>query len=132
MKILYDEVLRRFPEMELWVDEGDEDSIYVVVGYIKWWLVSVANPTLPDEVVSRVVDFYRWCMEQPRGETASDDIATIVVVGLLEERFENDALLPIIPQLMSREELLQARDYLTTWVGADRYQAALQLTDRGM
>ena len=125
MKHLYDEVLRRFPEVASYVSAGDEELPYLVVGYIADWLLSVElDPT----TVQRVVDFDRWCMEQPRGETAADDIMTIEVVALREKLFEHDKLLPIVPKLMTHEELLRNRDYLTSWVGAERYQAALRLT----
>ena len=98
---------------------------YVVVGYIADWLLTVE---LDPAIVQRVVDFDRWCVDQPRGETAADDIMTIEVVALREELFEHDKLLPIVPKLMSRTELLQNREYLTSWVGANRYQAALRLS----
>jgi hypothetical protein len=125
MKRLHDEVLRRFPEVASYVSEGDEELPYVVVGYIADWLLS---GQLDPATVQRVVDFDRWCMDQPRGETAADDIMTIEVVALRERLFEHDELLPIVPNLMTREELLCNRAYLTSWVGADRYEAALRLT----
>jgi hypothetical protein len=124
VKHLYDEVLRRFPEIAAYVSEGDEELPYVVVGYIAdWWLSVELDPT----IVRRVVDFDRWCMDQPRGETAADDIMTIEAIALREDLFEHDKLLPIVPKLMSRTDLLQNREYLIRWVGADRYQAALRL-----
>jgi hypothetical protein len=125
VKHLYDEVLRRFPEVAPYVSDGDEELPYLVVGYIADWLLSV---DLDPATVQRVVDFDRWCMEQPGGETAADDIMTIEVVALREKLFEHDKLLPIVPKLMTHEEMLRNRDYLTSWVGADRYQAALRLT----
>jgi hypothetical protein len=128
VKRLYDEVLRRFPEVGFYVSEGDEELPYLVVGYIADWLSSVAKGGIDPAIVQRVVEFDRWCLEQPEGETAEDDIMTIEVVALREKLFERDELLPLIPKLMSRKELLQAREYLTTWVGADRYQAALRLS----
>ena len=128
VKHLYDEVLRRFPEVASYVWEGYEELPYLVVGYIADWLLTVAKPDLAPSVVERVVDFDRWCMEHPRGETAAYDVMTIEVVALREKLFEHDELLPLIPHLMSHEELLENRDYLVTWVGADRYNAALRLT----
>ncbi len=125
MKHLYDEVLRRFPEVASYVFEGDEELPYLVVGCIADWLLSVE---LDPATVQRVVDFDRWCTDQPSGETAADDIMTIEVVALREKLFKHDKLLPIVPKLMTHEELLRNRDYLTSWVGADRYQAALALT----
>ena len=67
-------------------------------------------------------------MDQPRGATAADDIMTIQIVGFPEELFKHDELLPLVPQLMTHEELLMNGKYLTQWVGADRYQAALRLS----
>jgi hypothetical protein len=129
MKHLYDEVLRRFPEITSFVSEGDEELPYLVVAYVVMWLESVAKPELDPSIIERIVDFDRWCMEQPRGETAANDIMTIEVVALREELFAHDELLPLVPKLMTRPELLENREYLTHWVGADRYQAALRLYD---
>jgi hypothetical protein len=126
MKHLYDEVLRRFPEVASYVSEGDDKLPHVVVSYIADWLLSVE---LDPATIQRVVDFDGWCIDQPRGKTAADDIVTIEVVALRERLFAHDKLLPIVPKLMTRQELLLAREYLTSWVGADRYQAALRLTD---
>jgi hypothetical protein len=121
MKALFDEVLQRFPELAAQVNEGDEDLPYVVVGYIAEWLLSVE---LDSATIQRVVDFDRWCMQQPRGQTAADDIMTIEVVGLQEELFRHDKLLPVVTKLISREVLQANKEYFSQWVGADRYQAA--------
>lgn len=131
MKHLYDEVFRRFPEVEAFLFVCDEDLPYVLMGAIIDWLRSVAKPSLPPAVVRRVVEFDRWCRTQPRGDTAADDILTIEAVGLLENLFDHDELLPLIPHLMSRDELVKGRAYFTHWVGADRYEAALQQMKRG-
>jgi hypothetical protein len=125
MKQLYDEVLRRFPEVASYVSQGDDELPYVVVSYIADWLLSVE---LDPATIQRVVDFDRWCIDQPRGKTAADDIVSIEVVALRERLFAHDELLPIVPKLMTRQELLLAREYLTSCVGVDRYQAALRLT----
>jgi hypothetical protein len=124
MKALFDEVLQRFPELAAQVNEGDEDLPYVVVGYIAEWLLSVE---LDSATIQRVVDFDRWCMQQPRGQTAADDIMTIEVVGLQEELFRHDKLLPVVTKLISREVLQANKEYFSQWVGADRYQAAWRL-----
>src|SRR5687767_14347682 len=128
VKHLYDEDLRRFPEVAPYVSEGDEELPYLVVGYIADWLLSVASPAIDPSAVQRVVDFDRWCMDQPRGATAADDIMTIQIVGFREELFKHDELLPLVPQLMTHEEPLMNGKYLTQWVGADRLQAALRLS----
>ncbi len=47
-----------------------------------------------------------------------------------ERLFKHDELMPLIPHLMSRDELLANRKYLVTWIGADRLEAALRLTPK--
>ena len=130
MRKLYDEVVRRFPEVREHLREGHEELPYLVIGYVVDWLRAAAKPAPEPDVIRRVVEFDRWCMAQLPGETAADDLMTIVVVALREKLFGHDELLPLIPHLMPRDELLRNRDYLVGWVGADRYQAALRLTTR--
>ena len=124
MKAFLNEVLQRFPEVADQVNEGDEDLPYVVVGYIVEWLLSVEIESATTE---RVTAFDRWCMQQPRGQTAADDILTIETVGLREKLFRYDKLLPLVTKLMSREELQVNEEYLSRWVGEDRYGAVWRL-----
>lgn len=124
MKAFLNEVLQRFPEVADQVNEGDEDLPYVVVGYIVEWLLSVE---LDSATTERVTAFDRWCMQQPRGQTAADDILTIETVAFREKLFGYDKLLPLVPKLMSREELQANKEYFSRWVGEDRYEAAWRL-----
>src|SRR5690349_10020239 len=125
MQQLTDEILRRFPEVASRVYPGDEELPYLMVGHVVDWLRSVARPRLEPGVIERVVDFDRWCMAQPPGQTAADDLLTIIVVALHEKLFKYDELLPLVPHVMTREQLVANRDYLVGWVGAERYAAAL-------
>jgi hypothetical protein len=128
MQDLVDEIVRRFPEVAPQVDPDDGRLPYLMVNYVVEWLLTVAKPALDPEVVERVLDFDRWCMSQPRGQSADDDIWTVAVVALREKLFFYDELLPLVPRLMPREELLENRDYLIQWVGRERYEAALRLS----
>jgi len=121
----HDEIVRRFPEVLPFINDGDEELPYLVAGYIVDWLRTVARPVLDPDVIRRVVDFHLWCINHPEGSTAADDVLTIETVGLIENLFEHDELLPIIPHLYRMDEFVANREYLITWVGADRYQAAL-------
>ena len=127
---LHDEVLKRFPEIASRLSEGDEESPYLVVSYIADWLSTVARPAIAPEIVSRVADFHGWALDQPRGGTAADDVYTIVMVGFVENLFRDEALLPLIPKLIPRPEMLANRDYLHQWVGRDRIEKALLLFER--
>ena len=128
--MLYQEIIRRFPEVKKQASCGDHDLPYVMVGYIADWLLNVAVSDFDLNVIRRVVEFDHWCMAQRRGKTAEDDIMTIEVVSLREKLFEHDALLPLIPHLMTRDELLENREYFEAWVGADRYRAAMRIVIR--
>lgn len=124
---VHDEVLKRFPEVAPRLSEGDEELPYLVVSRIADWLSTVARPAIAPEIVSRVVDFHAWALDQPRGETAADDVYTIVCIAFMESLFRDDALLPLIPKLIPRTEMLENRDYLHQWVGRDRYEKTLLL-----
>ena len=126
MKLLRDEIIRRFPEISPRLYGGDdEDSPYVLMYLVVSWLKGLSPCDLRPEVVRRVVDFGKWCEPQPRGESAKDDILTIWVVGFLEELFGSDVTRPLIPHLVPKETLITNAEYLKTWVGPDDYQSAL-------
>lgn len=124
-KAIHDEVLKRFPEIASRLSPGDEELPYLVVSYVADWLSTVARPMIAPQIVSRVADFHAWAQDQPRGESAADDVFTIVTVGFLEHLFRDDALLPLIPRLMTRDDMLRSREYLSQWVGRNRYEKAL-------
>jgi hypothetical protein len=109
---------------------ADESSAQELLASLIEWLLRIAIPTVPPDVAERIVDFDRWCMSQPRGPIAADDIPTIAFVSFREKLFRHDALLPLVPRLMSRDELLMNGKYLASTVGADRYEAALEVARR--
>ena len=127
VRVFHDEVLRHFPEVATSMTEGDEELPYIVALHLVDWLRTVALPTFDPDVIRRVVEFDRWCKQQPDGATAADDIHTIETVGFLEALFEHDELIPLLSHLIGLEELTEHRDYFITWVGAERYAAALSL-----
>jgi hypothetical protein len=126
-QIIHREVLKRFPEVKPFLREGDEELPYLVVGAIVRWLSTVAKPADSPEVASRVRAFYDWALDQPRGKSADDDVMTILTVGFVEDLFERDDLLPLIPKLLTKNAMIAGRDYLSQWVGRKRYEKALRL-----
>lgn len=132
MKLLCDEVLRRFPEVRELMSDGDEDMSYLVVGYVVKWLAKMARAkSMDDELIERVVDFDHWAMNYPPGKTAEDDVPTIMMVAFHEELLRYDSLLTLIPHLMSRRAFEANETYFTQFVGAERYRAALGQFPRG-
>jgi len=116
MNILYDEVIRRFPEVRSRISEGNEELPYVVVGEIVYWLSSLRPADINAGLIERVVAFRDWCETQSRGEDAGDDILTIYVVSFFEKLFRHETTRLLIPHLTPKSELLKNQDYLKSWV----------------
>ncbi len=123
------EILQRFPEIQEKVFNGDEDLPYLMANHLANWLAALAKLQLSQQTIDRVVDFHRWCREQPEGKTAEDDISTIEMVGFLEKLFEHADLTSMVPRLIPKEELLRNHKYFIQWIGKDRYDVALRSFD---
>jgi hypothetical protein len=125
---LRSEIEIRFPEVRDTLDAEDGD--YTLMQRVVEWLWGIQREATSADMVGRVRCFKEWCEEQPRTESAENDIWTIFIVGFWEHLFESDFTRPLIAQLMSREEVIANRTYLESWVGADNYQIALAEYDR--
>ena len=128
MSALRDEVVRRFPQVAESLD--DKDGNYTLVNRLAQWLRDMPRSALTADMVARLRSFKEWCETQPRTESAQDDIYTIFIVGFWEHLFEWDSTRHLIAQLAPREEVIAARDYLTSSVGAENFQLALDEYDR--
>lgn len=126
MKQLAEEILKRFPEVAPSVFEGDEELSFVMMAHLGKWVVDQAKAGVAPGLVPRIKAFAKWCETQPRGDDAADDIWTIYVVGFYEELFEDEKTRSLIPSLATRQELIDNRDYLITWVGYPAYEEALK------
>ena len=126
MKILFEEIKKRFPEIHKNISECDEDLPYVLMSYVVWWLKSLNQETLTHDIVNRVVDFTKWCETQPRGKNSSDDIYTVLTVSFYEKLFDSEVTRKILPKLIQRAELIASEDYFKAWIGNENYEKALK------
>ncbi len=127
MKVLYDEIIKRFPEVIPHIAEEDEESPYMMMRCIVEWLEGMNPKALTPDVVKRIQSFTGWCEAQPRGKIAADDMLTILVVGFYEKLFNEEHTRALLPELMTKEELVQNSDYLKHWVGENNYESVLKL-----
>ncbi len=130
MKALHDEIFRRFPELVSRIHPGDEDLPYSLMIYLADWLKDLAPEAFTADLVQRLVAFTQWCLSQPEGKTASDDLHTILVVGFYEHLFDAESTRALLPHFISREEMLQNAEYLRSWVGVEDYEKALREYNR--
>jgi hypothetical protein len=121
---LHNEMVRRFPEVRDRVRDY-ADLPYVLMSCLAEWLAEQPLRQITPELVGRVVTFARWCEEQPRGDTATDDLYTILVVGFFEHLFQADTTRALLPKVMPRDLVVNNADYLKTWVGEENYSKAL-------
>jgi hypothetical protein len=126
MKVLFDEVSRRFPEVRTRLSDGDEELPYLVMGSVVDWLRSLSASQITPDIARRIREFRDWCERQPRGETAADDVYTVLVVAFYEKLFRDDVTRRLIPRLIPKDDLIQNAEYLKTWVGSVNYQLALE------
>lgn len=122
MKLLYDEITQRFPEIRGRFYDDDVDLPYVVMGRLAEWLKELPKHAISPQLVERLVSFARWCEEQPRGKDASDDLFTILTVSFYEELFDSDTTRELVPKLIPREQFIAGAEYLRTWVGTENYE----------
>jgi hypothetical protein len=126
MKLLYDEVLRRFPEARTKFNfsEGDVELPYNVMHDLVDWLQRLPPGAFTPELIDRLVSFTRWCEQQPRGKDAGDDLLTILTVGFYENLFDSDTTRALLPRFISRDQFMASADYFRQWVGAEDYEKA--------
>jgi hypothetical protein len=122
-----DQVLRLFPQVKEVSSEGDEALPYVFVGNLVDYLETQADPDLSVDLIQRVQKFTAWVRVQARGKDATDDVFTIFTVGFIEKLFESRKLHPLMPKLLSKEDLITSRAYLIQWVGEENFDRALAL-----
>jgi hypothetical protein len=125
MSDLYHEVLRRFPEIERHLCEGDEELPYVYFSYIAWWIESLPVPEVSDAIIQRISSFGDWCFSQPEGKDASDDLATILMVGLHESLGSSDSGRRLLSRIWQQEYVLSSEEYLRQWLGNEDYRKLL-------
>jgi hypothetical protein len=128
MKLLYEEMCRRFPEVRSFIGE-DEDLPYIVMGGLADWVRSLPTDQISPQLVARVDDFAEWCFNFPRGESAEDDILTMWQVAFFEKIFRSPSSRLLIPHLTTKADLLANAEHLKCWVEIEDYEAALRLFD---
>lgn len=122
MKILYEEVLKRFPEIGHQLTENELP--YNIMWSLVHWLKELPEDAFTPELVERLVSFTKWCEEQPRGENAGNDLHTILAVGFYEKLFDSEKTLALLPRFIAHEDFAANEDYLRTWVGEVNYEKA--------
>ena len=121
----YREVLRRFPEIEPYLIEGDEEMPYVCFNYIAWWIESLPRAEITSDLIARISSFGDWCHAQPEGKDASDDLPTILTVGLHESLGASDSGRMALSKIWPEDYVRESEGYLRQWLGTGDYEKLL-------
>ena len=132
MVTLYEEVARRFPEIDRDIAAANRDLPYVQMAYVVEWLEHMRDADFTPEVGERIRRFVNWCEEQPRGNDAGDDLYTVLVVAFYERMFDSERTRSLLPKILSYEDIITNAEYYKSWVGAENYDKALQQYGRSV
>ena len=120
------EAFDRLPEFRRLLQE--EKSPYNFLGELVTKL-DFAYERQDDDLVKRIYGFIFWCMEAPRGKTASDDLLTAVACSFLEHLPQHDHIRHDIGRWFSRSDILGMSEIFHYHGTEDQYQEMLRLSD---
>jgi hypothetical protein len=127
VKLLYDEISTRFPEIRSVTFEDSVDQPYTMMSILAEWLRDMNPDRITSEMIQRVQAFSDWCCKQDQTEAAHDDIFTIWAIGFLENLFEDEKARRLLPKIIDRTTLLgPGAEYYKQWVGVENYEKALK------
>jgi hypothetical protein len=122
------EAVRRFPEL------GDKVEGWETP-YLLWFdlrdAFEAAYRVVPrDEgMIRRVYEFADWCLEQPQGRKADDDLGTCVTVCFYEHIPESPEALADMPRWFKRQNVLEMREVFSYMVGEEGFRRVLEAFD---
>ncbi len=121
-----------------WLDEahrrfGDREDVfqYVESPYGLWANlhdVFKAAYTYPynEADIRAIYEYFDWCCQQPRGETAADDLVTVVAVSFTEHIPQIPAAVRDLPRWFKLDEILEMRQILSYHVGEQGFQSLIE------
>jgi hypothetical protein len=120
----HEETLRRFPEFEERFELNECGNPYSVWQEI-WPACERAYARGDRAFVARVLGYADWCINQPQGETAADDLATCVMVCFVEEALQHDQARLDVIGYIDPASFMNDPKYWVTWIGEENYQKTL-------
>ena len=122
------EAFKRFPDLAVRFQQAD-------TSYLLWFELRDAfkqayRSPRNEDLIKRVYDYCDWCIDQPAGTTAEDDLATCVSVCFFEHIPEVSEAVEDMPRWFSRADVLSMKDVFSYLVGSEGYAKVLARFDR--
>ncbi len=121
-----------------WLNEahrrfGDRKEVfdYVETPYDIWTnlrdvFATAYNYPYNEDDIRSVYEYAEWSCRQPRGESAADDLLTVVAVGFYEHIAEVPAAVKDLPRWFKLDEILTMREILSYHVGPEGFEQLIQ------
>ena len=117
------EAVSRFPDLAQELSETD--SPYQLWFELTREFERAYDSNRPGRV-AEIYAFAKWCCEQPRGQTAEDDLVTCVAVCFFEHIPTHPKALSDMPRWWTLGEVRTMRKTFSYFVGADGFEAILK------
>jgi hypothetical protein len=119
-----EQALQVLPELKEEIEEAENP-------YSMWISIRLAfdnayGKQRNESLIRRIYGYAKWCYQQPRGETAEDDLLTCVAVCFYEHIPENPAALSDMPRWFTKEDVIGMREILSYHVGEKGFQEMLR------
>ena len=116
------EAEKRFPELD------GVDSFRLSTPYLLWGILLekfrlAYNSPVNENLIKRTYEYADWCIAQPRGETAENDLATCVAVCFFEEIPLLEASRSDMPRWFSLEDFVDMEQLFRSTLSKEEFDA---------
>jgi hypothetical protein len=118
------EALKRFPEISE-EECSDWDNPYSCWNSLIFLFEDAYQEPRNEDSIKRICEYSEWCLEQPQGETAEDDLPTIVCVCFLEHIPTIPAAMEDMPRWIPYKNVQVSAEIFSYMVGNEGYQKIL-------
>ncbi len=120
------EAIRRFPEIEEAYRE-DWDNPYLCWTDLSILFDDFYKPPRNDDGIARIYAFADWCLKQPAGQSAEDDLGNCVAVNFFEHIPQCEEAMKDMPRWFSIDDVIATRDVFSHLVGPEGFQRILEV-----
>jgi hypothetical protein len=121
------EAFSRFPELREQFEFAECDTPYSLWSELCDAFDAAYEPPRDESMIKRVYDYADWCCQQPRGQTAEDDLLTCVAVSFYEHIPESPAALADMPRWFTLDDVRTMKETFSYMVGEDGFQKILDV-----
>jgi len=120
------EAIKRFPEFSV-EDHERWDS-----PHIAWQDITIAfrdayKYPRNEDFIKRVYEYAHWCMRQPEGRSADDDLGSMTIVGFFEDVPTSEEAMKDMPRWFTLDQVIHMEETFSYMVGKEGFQKILKI-----